>query len=165
MRPDVFSHMNNNGGWQGGREKAPAAFCRKAICSTKDFEMWGDGEQTRSFMFIDDCVEGTIRIMEGDYKLPLNLGTEEMASFAADLFFTVFHIIVVVVLERRGVNTGYGLRVRAGYMPDSGICRMTSTSTPMTTAFFNAKARALPIITAARGHECARPRAMTVLRR
>ena len=65
---------------QGGREKAPAAFCRKAICSTKDFEMWGDGEQTRSFMFIDDCVEGTIRIMEGDYKLPLNLGTEEMVS-------------------------------------------------------------------------------------
>ncbi|CAM9303150.1 unnamed protein product [Ectocarpus sp. 4 AP-2014] len=68
------------GTWKGGREKAPAAFCRKAICSNKDFEMWGDGEQTRSFMFIDDCVEGTIRIMEGDYKLPLNLGTEEMVS-------------------------------------------------------------------------------------
>lgn len=65
---------------QGGREKAPAAFCRKAICSTEDFEMWGDGEQTRSFMFIDDCVEGSIRIMEGDYALPLNLGTEEMVS-------------------------------------------------------------------------------------
>lgn len=63
---------------QGGREKAPAAFCRKAICSTKEFEMWGDGEQTRSFMFIEDCVEGSIRIMEGDYDLPLNLGTEEM---------------------------------------------------------------------------------------
>lgn len=43
--------------------------------------MWGDGEQTRSFMFIDDCVEGTIRIMEGDYNLPLNLGTEEMVSY------------------------------------------------------------------------------------
>lgn len=71
---------------QGGREKAPAAFCRKAICSTKDFEMWGDGEQTRSFMFIDDCVEGTIRIMEGDYKLPLNLGTEEMVSFLYPAF-------------------------------------------------------------------------------
>lgn len=77
----VFSRINKNGE-QGGREKAPAAFCRKAICSTKDFEMWGDGEQTRSFMFIDDCVEGTIRIMEGDYKLPLNLGTEEMVGFA-----------------------------------------------------------------------------------
>jgi len=78
--------MKTNGG-QGGREKAPAAFCRKAICSTKDFEMWGDGEQTRSFMFIDDCVEGTIRIMEGDYKLPLNLGTEEMVSFVDGFFW------------------------------------------------------------------------------
>ena len=45
------------GTWKGGREKAPAAFCRKAICSTEEFEMWGDGLQTRSFMFIDDCVE------------------------------------------------------------------------------------------------------------
>merc|ERR1719321_442608 len=46
------------GTWKGGPEKAPAAFCRKAIASTKEFEMWGDGHQTRSFMFIDDCVEG-----------------------------------------------------------------------------------------------------------
>jgi len=68
------------GTWQGGREKAPAAFCRKAITSTVDFEMWGDGEQTRSFMFIDDCVEGSIRIMLSDCEEPLNLGTEEMVS-------------------------------------------------------------------------------------
>lgn len=68
------------GTWKGGREKAPAAFCRKAVASTKEFEMWGDGEQTRSFMFVDDCVEGTIRIMNSDCKEPLNLGTEEMLS-------------------------------------------------------------------------------------
>ncbi|CAN0068962.1 unnamed protein product [Discosporangium mesarthrocarpum] len=68
------------GTWKGGREKAPAAFCRKAIVSTDEFEMWGDGEQTRSFMFIEDCVEGTIRIMESNYDQPLNLGTEEMVS-------------------------------------------------------------------------------------
>ncbi|CAM9695829.1 unnamed protein product [Phaeothamnion confervicola] len=68
------------GTWKGGREKAPAAFCRKAITSTEQFEVWGDGKQTRSFMFIDDCVEGTIRIMEGDYDHPLNLGTEEMVD-------------------------------------------------------------------------------------
>ena len=68
------------GTWKGGREKAPAAFCRKAITSEKEFEMWGDGEQTRSFMFIDDCVEGSMRIMNGDYEKPLNLGTEEMVS-------------------------------------------------------------------------------------
>lgn len=68
------------GTWTGGREKAPAAFCRKAITSTKEFEMWGDGEQTRSFMFIDDCVEGCLKIMNGDYRDPLNLGTEEMVT-------------------------------------------------------------------------------------
>ena len=68
------------GTWKGGREKAPAAFCRKAICSTTEFEMWGDGEQTRSFMFVDDCVEGSLRIMNSDCDVPLNLGTEEMVS-------------------------------------------------------------------------------------
>jgi len=69
-----------SGTWKGGREKAPAAFCRKAIASTKEFEMWGDGMQTRSFTFIHDCVEGTIRIMMSDCNNPLNLGTEEMVS-------------------------------------------------------------------------------------
>lgn len=68
------------GTWKGGREKAPAAFCRKAICSTTEFEMWGDGLQTRSFMFIDDCVEGSIRIMLADNEKPLNLGTDEMVD-------------------------------------------------------------------------------------
>merc|ERR1740138_4145 len=68
------------GTWKGGREKAPAAFCRKAICSTEHFEMWGDGEQTRSFMFVDDCVEGSLRIMNSDCDVPLNLGTEQMVS-------------------------------------------------------------------------------------
>lgn len=69
-----------HGTWKGGREKAPAAFCRKAICSSDHFEMWGDGEQTRSFMYIDDCVEGTLRIMNSECELPLNLGTEEMIT-------------------------------------------------------------------------------------
>jgi len=68
------------GTWKGGREKAPAAFCRKAICSKEHFEMWGDGEQTRSFMYVDDCVEGTIKIMNGEFDQPLNLGTEFMIS-------------------------------------------------------------------------------------
>jgi hypothetical protein len=66
------------GTWKGGREKSPAAFCRKAVVSTSEFEMWGDGLQTRSFMFIEDCVEGSIRIMLSDCKDPLNLGTDEM---------------------------------------------------------------------------------------
>jgi len=68
------------GTWKGGREKVPAAFCRKAVVSTKEFEMWGDGLQTRSFMFIDDCVEGSIRIMLSDCDVPLNLGTDEMVN-------------------------------------------------------------------------------------
>jgi len=68
------------GTWKGGREKVPAAFCRKAVVSTEEFEMWGDGLQTRSFMFIDDCVEGSIRIMLSDCEEPLNLGTDEMVN-------------------------------------------------------------------------------------
>ena len=68
------------GTWKGGREKAPAAFCRKAITSVDEVEMWGDGKQTRSFTFIDDCVEGILRIMKSDYRQPLNLGSDEMVS-------------------------------------------------------------------------------------
>jgi len=68
------------GTWKGGREKAPAAFCRKVLTSEKEFEMWGDGEQTRSFCLVDDCVEGILRLMRSDFREPLNLGSEEMIS-------------------------------------------------------------------------------------
>lgn len=68
------------GTWKGGREKVPAAFCRKAVASTEEFEVWGDGLQTRSFMFIEDCVDGSIRIMLSDCSEPLNLGTDEMVD-------------------------------------------------------------------------------------
>jgi len=68
------------GTWKGGREKAPAAFCRKAITSVGEVEMWGDGKQTRSFTFIDDCVEGILRITKSDYRQPLNLGSDEMIA-------------------------------------------------------------------------------------
>jgi GDP-D-mannose 3',5'-epimerase len=68
------------GTWKGGREKAPAAFCRKAIASKSEVEMWGDGQQTRSFTYIDDCVEGILRITKSDYREPLNLGSDEMIS-------------------------------------------------------------------------------------
>jgi GDP-D-mannose 3', 5'-epimerase len=68
------------GTWKGGREKAPAAFCRKAISSTEHFEMWGDGKQTRSFTFIDDCVEGVLRLMYSDCQVPINLGSTEMVD-------------------------------------------------------------------------------------
>jgi GDP-D-mannose 3',5'-epimerase len=66
------------GTWKGGREKVPAAFCRKAITSKREFEMWGDGKQTRSFIYIDDCVEGILRLMFSDCTIPLNLGSAEI---------------------------------------------------------------------------------------
>jgi hypothetical protein len=66
------------GTWKGGREKAPAAFCRKALTAEGEVEMWGDGKQTRSFTFIDDCVEGILRITKSDFREPLNLGSTEM---------------------------------------------------------------------------------------
>merc|ERR1711988_835661 len=68
------------GTWKGGREKAPAAFCRKGITSTEEFEMWGNGKQTRSFCYVDDAVEGVIRLMMSDYHKPLNIGSDEMVS-------------------------------------------------------------------------------------
>ncbi|KAL3758983.1 hypothetical protein ACHAWU_003054 [Discostella pseudostelligera] len=68
------------GTWKGGREKAPAAFCRKAITATTEFEMWGDGKQTRSFTFIDDCVEGVLRLTFSDCDVPINLGSTEMVD-------------------------------------------------------------------------------------
>jgi len=71
------------GTWRGGREKVPAAFCRKAITSTEEFEMWGDGLQTRSFTYIDDCVEGVLRLMFSDCDVPINLGSTEMVDMIA----------------------------------------------------------------------------------
>ncbi len=71
-----------NGTWRGGREKAPAALCRKVIMATDPgrIVIWGDGKQTRSFMFIDDCVEGFYRLMQCDYNLPMNIGSERMIT-------------------------------------------------------------------------------------
>ena len=70
------------GTYDGGREKAPAALARKVAMAQngEDIEMWGDGEQTRSFCYIDDCVEGIFRIMQADYSLPLNLGTDRLVT-------------------------------------------------------------------------------------
>ncbi len=70
------------GTYDGGREKAPAAISRKiAACRPGDeIEIWGDGRQTRSFMYVDDCVEGIFRIMQCDHGLPLNLGTDELVT-------------------------------------------------------------------------------------
>jgi nucleoside-diphosphate-sugar epimerase len=70
------------GTWTGGREKAPAALCRK-VAETPDggeIEVWGDGLQTRSFLYIDECLEGVRRLMESDFTGPVNIGSEEMVT-------------------------------------------------------------------------------------
>ncbi len=73
-----------NGTYDGGREKAPAAICRKVIeakmSGKHEIEIWGDGEQTRSFMYIDDCLKGTDMIMRGHFSEPLNLGSDELVT-------------------------------------------------------------------------------------
>ena len=70
------------GTYDGGREKAPAALCRKVVnvANGESIDVWGDGEQTRSFCYIDDCVEGIYRLMQSDHRDPLNLGRDRMVS-------------------------------------------------------------------------------------
>ena len=70
------------GTWDGGREKAPAAICRKVALADEngEIEIWGDGKQTRSFLIIDECIEGTIRLMRSNITCPLNIGSDEMVS-------------------------------------------------------------------------------------
>ena len=72
------------GTYDGGREKAPAAICRKVIIAKKNnedkLEVWGDGKQTRSFLYIDDCIEGTLRLFESSYSGPVNIGSDEQVS-------------------------------------------------------------------------------------
>ena len=71
------------GTWEGGREKSPAAICRKVAQLPEDggtIEVWGDGKQTRSFLYIDECIEATRRLMESDFIGPVNIGSEEMVT-------------------------------------------------------------------------------------
>ncbi|WP_409190071.1 NAD-dependent epimerase/dehydratase family protein [Bradyrhizobium sp. RDM4] len=85
MRNRVARYHNifgPEGTWEGGKEKAPAAVCRKVAQATNngEIEIWGDGTQTRSFLFIDECLEGTIRLTRSDFEGPVNVGSEEMVT-------------------------------------------------------------------------------------
>lgn len=90
------------GTWDGGREKAPAALCRKVAVAKysdeKKIEIWGDGQQTRSFTFIEDCIRGSILLMESDVREPLNIGSSEMVSI--DSLTTIIEKIAGVSLSR-----------------------------------------------------------------
>jgi len=102
------------GTWDGGREKAPAALCRKIaiakLTGKHSIDIWGDGEQTRSFCYIDDCVEGLIRLMASGHTEPLNLGQDRMITIngLADIIASCAGIEV----ERRHVTGPVGVRGR-----------------------------------------------------
>jgi nucleoside-diphosphate-sugar epimerase len=68
------------GTWNGGKEKAPAAICRKVIEATDSIDIWGDGQQTRSFLYIDECIDATRKLMQSDFIGPVNIGSEEMVT-------------------------------------------------------------------------------------
>jgi len=104
-----------HGTFRGGREKAPAAICRKVIeaklSGTHEIEVWGDGEQTRSFMFIDDCLYGTKLIMESDAGEPLNLGSSEVVTIN-QLVDIVEDIAGIKVRRRYNLDAPQGVRGR-----------------------------------------------------
>src|SRR5207248_468108 len=104
-----------HGTWTGGREKAPAAICRKIaeakLLASHEIEVWGDGEQTRSFMYIDDCVDGTRRIMGSNIEEPINLGSAEMVTIN-QLVGIVEEIAGIKVARRYDPDAPKGVRGR-----------------------------------------------------
>jgi nucleoside-diphosphate-sugar epimerase len=123
-----------NGTFAGGREKAPAAICRKVIeaqlSGSGEIEIWGDGEQRRSFMYVDDCLEGTRLLMRSGVREPLNIGSAELVSI--NELVDLVEGIAGVKLERRyvldapqgvrGRNSDNTLiRERLGWEPSVGL--------------------------------------------
>jgi GDP-D-mannose 3',5'-epimerase len=103
-----------SGTWTGGREKAPAAACRKValavLTGEREVEIWGDGEQTRSFMYVDDCVTGTLKVTRGDFVEPINIGSAELVSI--NELFRIVQEIAGVELNYRHVPGALGVRGR-----------------------------------------------------
>ncbi|MGH6950108.1 MAG: NAD-dependent epimerase/dehydratase family protein [Vitreimonas sp.] len=110
------------GAWDGGREKAPAALCRKVALAKNgdEIEVWGDGLQTRSFLYIDECIEGTLRLMHSDCTDALNIGSEEMVTING-LLDTIAEIAGKTV-KRRNVSGPLGVR---GRNSDNALIRET----------------------------------------
>jgi nucleoside-diphosphate-sugar epimerase len=100
------------GTWDGGKEKAPAAICRKVARASDggEIEIWGDGEQTRSFLYIDECITGTMRLLRSDFPGPVNIGSEEM--------ITINQLVDIVTdvagkrLEKKHIKGPTGVRGR-----------------------------------------------------
>jgi nucleoside-diphosphate-sugar epimerase len=104
-----------HGTWEGGREKAPAAICRKiaeaVLHGGREIEIWGDGHQTRSFMYIDDCLDGTLMITDGPRLDPINLGSSELVTIN-DLVGIVEDIAGVKLERRYRLDAPQGVRGR-----------------------------------------------------
>ena len=114
----VARYHNVYGPWgtyDGGREKAPAAICRKVIEAKRsgnhEIEIWGDGEQTRSFMYIDDCIHGTLALMQSDVREPVNIGSDELVSIN-QLVSLVEDIAGVTLRRRYNLDAPKGVRGR-----------------------------------------------------
>lgn len=119
------------GTYEGGREKAPAAICRK-VAEADDgaaIEVWGDGEQTRSFCYVDDCVEGLWRIMESGYTEPLNLGTDDLVT-VNDLVDVVCEVAGKRLEKRHDLSKPQGVR---GRNSDNRLLEKTLQWQPATT--------------------------------
>jgi nucleoside-diphosphate-sugar epimerase len=101
------------GEYEGGREKAPAAICRKIALARDgdEIEVWGDGQQTRSFLYIDDCVEGIYRIMLSDYPHPLNLGSDRLVTIN-ELVDIIARIAGKRIRKRHDMSKPQGVRGR-----------------------------------------------------
>lgn len=117
------------GTWRGGREKAPAALCRKVAEADDEIEIWGDGLQTRSFLYVDECVEGTIRLMRSDVEDVLNIGSDEMIAIR-DLALMIADVAGKKISVRsipgpegvRGRNSDNRLiRARLGWAPSASL--------------------------------------------
>ena len=120
-----------DGAWRGGREKVPAALCRKVAeaANGSSIEIWGDGLQTRSFLFIDECIEGTVRLMRSAFPDPMNIGSEEMLSVnglaamimdIASKRLEIWHVPGPVGVRGRNSDNGL-IRERLGWAPTAPL--------------------------------------------
>lgn len=102
------------GTWDGGREKAPAAICRKVaiakLTGSEEIEIWGDGKQTRSFCYIDDCIVGIYKLMKSDFSEPLNIGQDRMVTI--DQLVDIVSKIAGVKLIKKHIKGPQGVRGR-----------------------------------------------------
>jgi len=117
------------GSWRGGREKAPAALCRKVaiakLSGNPVVEIWGDGQQRRSFMYIEDCLEGMMRLMKSDFPGPLNLGRDRVVTI--DELVDIIADIAGIKVEKKYIEGPQGVRFRNS---DNSLCKEILGWTP-----------------------------------